>query len=84
MSAHGGVILSPDVVCDGFVKGVPVRIQSHIHQDHMVGFESSKGFQKVYLSHPSKELLISEFNADLPYRANVIGVDLNTSVELDS
>jgi putative mRNA 3-end processing factor len=35
-------------------------------------FETSKGLQDVYLSHETLQLLVAEFNAELPVRDNII------------
>ena len=67
----GAVTLGPDVVCDGFLSSAKVRIQTHVHIDHMDSFETSKGNQQIIASEPTLRLLIAEFNADLPYRSNV-------------
>ena len=68
-------MLGPDVVCDGFINGASARVQTHVHKDHMDGFETSKGLQHIVLSEATKQLLIAEYNADLPYRTNVIALD---------
>ena len=67
----GAVSLGPNVVCDGFLLSAKVRVQTHIHIDHMDSFETSKGQQQIIASEPTLKLLIAEFDADLPYRANV-------------
>ncbi len=71
----GAVILGPDVACDGFVDGASIRVQTHVHADHMAGFETSKGLQTILLSDATRRLLIAEFDADLPYRSNVVVVE---------
>jgi putative mRNA 3-end processing factor len=68
----GAVVLGNRVVCDGFVFEHPFRVQTHIHDDHMDDFDSSKGFQNILLSSPTRDLLVAEFNADLPYRQNIL------------
>ena len=68
---HGAVILGKAVVCDGFYASASIRVQSHIHSDHMNGFNSSKLFQTIVCSEPTKALLIAELNADLPYRPTI-------------
>ena len=73
-SSDGGVVLGP-VVCDGFFLGAPIRVQTHVHEDHMAGFQSSKGFQTVVMSKATKALLELEFDAELPYRANLVALD---------
>ena len=67
--ADGCVQLGPDVTCDGFSPSAPVRIQSHVHQDHMKDFERSKGLQQyIVCTEATHGLLCAEFDADLPRR----------------
>ncbi|HAM45055.1 MAG TPA: hypothetical protein DCM67_08565 [Propionibacteriaceae bacterium] len=74
VSASGAVRLGPSVVCDGFLRDACVRVQTHVHTDHMDSFDSSKGFQEVLMSEATHRLLVAERNADLPYRSNVRAV----------
>ena len=67
----GAVLLGPDVVCDGFIREAKARVQTHVHVDHMNNFETSKGCQQIIASEPTLNLLIAEFDADLPFRSNV-------------
>ena len=67
----GAVLLGPDVVCDGFVREALARVQTHVHLDHMDGFETSKGCQQIITSEGTLCLLVEEYDADLPYRSNV-------------
>lgn len=78
VSASGAVHLGSSIVCDGFVYGAPVRVQTHIHEDHMDGFDSSKGFQDILMSEATRSLLIAERDADLPLRENFLGLRLCT------
>lgn len=82
--ASGAVRLGPDVSCDGFHREAKARVQTHIHADHMNGFMSSKGFQSIILSEPSRELLIAEYNAELPYRSNIIALPERTSYTVNN
>ena len=70
----GAVILGPNVVCDGFVRQATARVQTHVHSDHMDGFETSKGCQHIVTSEPTLSLLIAEYDAELPYRSNLIAL----------
>jgi len=72
VTASGAVMLGPDVTCDGFHREYAVRVQTHVHLDHMHSFETSKGFQDIYLSAETLQLLVAEFNADLSVRDNMI------------
>ena len=83
VASTGAVALGPHVVCDGFIFGCSHRVQTHIHYDHMHGFTSSKGTQDILLSKPTWELLITEYNADLPYRSNIIPLQYNHAYILD-
>ncbi len=78
----GAVSLGPDVVCDGFLLSARVRVQTHVHQDHMDSFETSKGHQQIIASEQTLKLLIAEFDADLPYRRNVKAVSQGQSYEI--
>ena len=71
VNPSGAVVLGPDIVCDGFTHSAKGRVQTHVHKDHMHGFETSKGLQEIILSEPARQLLIAEYDADLPYRTNV-------------
>lgn len=84
VSGSGAVMLDNVVSCDGFIDDYPIRIQTHVHDDHMYGFDSSKGRQKILLSEATLDLLIAEFNADIPYRANFKPIPLNQTVPLDN
>jgi putative mRNA 3-end processing factor len=80
VSSSGAVLLGHDVTCDGFHRDFPARVQTHIHVDHMGEFETSKGFQDIFLREPTYRLLISELNADLPYRENIRIVEPGVAV----
>jgi putative mRNA 3-end processing factor len=78
----GAIKLGEKVVCDGFHRDFPVRVQTHIHDDHMHDFETSKGFQIIYLTEPTWRLLISEFDADIPVRQNLIPIKVGVVKDL--
>ncbi len=71
VSAAGAVLLGDQIACDGFHRDCLARIQTHVHDDHMDSFETSKGFQDVYMSEPTWQLLVVQFNADLDVRENL-------------
>ena len=77
LSPSGTVKLGPDVCCDGFSRHASARVQTHVHVDHMDGFNTSKGNQHILLTEPTRQLLIAEFNADLNYRSNVKALELS-------
>src|SRR4051812_37740628 len=70
----GAVRLGEDVSCDGFLESCGTRVQTHVHLDHMSKFNRSKSRQDIICSPATRELLIAEYNADLAYRINIIGL----------
>ena len=83
VSPNGGVVLGGMVVCDGFLANATVRVQTHIHVDHMTDFESSKGYHTILMSEPTRELLVVELNAELAYRSNVIAIPTGQPYEME-
>ena len=71
VTMSGAVSLGLDTVCDGFLHTSKTRVQTHVHADHMGGFESSKGCQEILVSEPTRQFLIFDYDADIPYRANI-------------
>lgn len=81
VSGSGAVTLGDVVTCDGFVHQYPIRVQTHVHVDHMGDFDRSKGHQKhIIMTAPTRDLLIAEYNADIPYRTNVMAVPLGDPI----
>ena len=77
----GKVVLGNVVACDGFFHECPIRVQTHVHKDHMAGFSTSKGSQHMIMSAPTRDLLINELNAELPVRSNSFeAIPLNQAV----
>ncbi len=76
VTPSGVVILGPDISCDGFHRDYGIRVQTHVHLDHMHNFETSKGYQDIYLSNPTLQLLISDYDADLGVRDNLIPLNI--------
>lgn len=70
----GAILLGDEVSCDGFLESARFRVQTHVHDDHMRKFESSKGCQTIISTPATKDLLIAEFDADIPIRSNFIGL----------
>ena len=70
----GAVCLGLNVVCDGFAHGYPFRVQTHVHEDHMGDFDKSKGYQDLFMSPGTYELLVADRNAELEYRSNLYQV----------
>jgi putative mRNA 3-end processing factor len=69
LRADGCSVIEGIVTIDGFLPNVPIRIQSHAHKDHLKDFDRSKGGQfKIILSSETLELLVAEYNADIPLR----------------
>ena len=84
VSRSGAVILDNVVTCDGFVSDCPIRVQTHVHKDHMDGFNSSKGHQVILVTQPTLDLLIIEYNADIPYRSNFKAIPLSQTVCMEN
>jgi putative mRNA 3-end processing factor len=77
VSPDGGIVLGTEIICDGFSRDIPYRVQTHVHTDHLTHFNASKGKQDILLSEITRDLLVQEFNADLPYRQNLKSLPLN-------
>jgi putative mRNA 3-end processing factor len=71
LKSDGALLLGEHVSCDGFSWKRPVRVQTHIHMDHMMDFDTSKANQTIVMSRETLALLKALFNADLPYRSNL-------------
>jgi len=71
LKADGCIVLGNHVSCDGFAWQRPVRVQTHVHADHMVNFDTSKANQQILTSGPTRDILFALYNADLPYRSNI-------------
>ncbi len=83
VSAKGAVQLGEVVACGGFIDGCRVRVQTHVHSDHMNQFTTSKGYQDVLMTAPTRDLLIAEYNADLAYRENIKAINVAQPVQQD-
>jgi len=75
VDSSGAVRLGEAVVADGFRRHASIRVQSHVHQDHMARFSSSKGVHDVVMHKASRDLLQLEGHPDLAMRENVYGLD---------
>jgi len=53
VTGSGAVLLGDQITCDGFHRGYSTRIQTHVHDDHMSGFDISKGEQYIYCTRPT-------------------------------
>ena len=81
--ASGAVCLGQSVVCDGFISGYRFRVQTHLHDDHMMDFDRSKGIQQLFLSPETFALLVAERNFDLEYRTNLHRIDRGNAHQLE-
>jgi len=83
VTASGAVVLGPEVICDGFRSDRKIRVQTHVHDDHMGGFNRSKGYcDAIVCSRETRALLVAEFDADLNHRPDLLGIDLGNNVKL--
>lgn len=71
ISGNGGIKLGQSVTCDGFVYGYKYRVQTHVHDDHMRHFDSSKHFQTIIMSEATRALL-ELAHSDMPISTNII------------
>ena len=58
LKEHNVVQLGPEVVCDGAPSewgGFGVRVQTHIHQDHMTDWEWSM-HNDIYMTQATKKI----------------------------
>jgi Cft2 family RNA processing exonuclease len=82
IAAQGAILMGKNIICDGFVHGYgqQVSIFTHIHQDHLFRFESALGLYTVYVTEPTKDLLIElKHESPLASRNNLFGVKYNDS-----
>lgn len=84
LAARGAVVLSDEVACDGFDPTCRIRVQTHVHDDHLGDFASSKGTGDILCTGPTRDLLIAAMNADLAYRRNLRVVPLEQPETLES
>jgi len=78
IAADGTIDLGSGIVADGFRHDASVRVQSHVHADHLAGFDESKGTGKIVCTKATKALLVAMRGADLAFRSNFIGLDYDT------
>ena len=83
VTASGAVCLGKAITCDGFLYDYPIRVQTHIHSDHLNDFETSKGFQHIVLSHATRDFLILQYDAELPYRENIQAIPFGKILDID-
>lgn len=76
IGAGGAVRLGGAIVADGFDSDAQVRVQTHVHGDHLAGFDSSKGNGLIVCSQPTRDLLIATRSRFLRFAANVIPIEL--------
>jgi len=82
ISYNGAIKLGQHVTCDGFVYDYEYRIQTHVHDDHMNNFDSSKHFQTIIMSEATRSLLEVR-HIDMPYSTNIISHPTNGIREYD-
>lgn len=82
LSCNGAIKLGIHVTCDGFVDSYGYRVQTHIHDDHMNQFDTSKHFQTIIMSEATRSLLEIR-HAEMPYSTNIITQPLNIVQKYD-
>ena len=83
LKSDGAILLGERVSCDGFAWKRPIRVQTHIHSDHMVDFDTSKANQTIVMSKETLALLNALLNADVPYRSNLIEIPPDAKFSID-
>lgn len=78
LKSDGAILFGEGISCDGFAYDHKLRIQTHVHSDHMSGFDTSKANQQILASHETRDLLQALHNADLPYRSNLTSIAMDT------
>jgi len=81
VDTNGAVALGSGVVCDGYRRHAKIRVQTHVHHDHMRRFESSKGVHDILMFRGTRDLLIADGSSDLAYRENVHVIDHGKPIE---
>ena len=70
----GAIVLGLSITADGFIEDRAIRIQSHCHADHMLGF--AKSLRKdVILSQGLHDLLSRKY-PQLPNRSRDTGIHI--------
>ena len=80
MLSNGAVVLGDSVTCDGYLPKIDVRVQTHIHVDHMTKFESSM-HGEIYMLEPTRDLLIAA-TSEWQYRRNIKSLEPGERKEL--
>lgn len=78
LKSDGAILFGDHISCDGFAYDRKFRVQTHIHSDHMSGFDTSKANQFILASHETRALLNALRNADLPSRSNLSSIASRT------
>jgi len=79
----GAVVLGPQVTCDGFQADHPVRVQTHVHLDHMSHFSTSTGAGRKVVMSPETYLLLGDAHPEFDVRTNIHKVEVGEELQLD-
>ncbi|MFF4197866.1 hypothetical protein [Nonomuraea sp. NPDC001831] len=82
VNADGAILLGERVVVDGHIRRCAVRVQTHVHYDHMSRFTSSKGVHDLVMHPATRDLLLLEGHPDLAWRDNVYSPQYNEVLRL--
>ena len=83
VSANGTIGLAAGVVADGYDEDAAIRVQSHVHADHLLGFDASKGSGKIVCTKATRALLIAMRDPDLRFRSNLKGLEYGEPFTLE-
>ena len=86
-NSQGGIVVgndknllgkTNDIVIDGFQYGACLRVQTHFHTDHTVGFSNSKKEHDIIMTEPTRQLLATDSNSlDILERPGIKGINTN-------
>jgi len=84
VNSEGAVLLGKNLSCDGYDRDRKAAALTHVHQDHMAGFEHLLGHcEPILMTHATKDLVIALKGHSLRFRRNLIGVDFGKAIPLD-
>ena len=72
---NGAIMLGTNTVCDGYSFEPTIRVQTHVHLDHMGGFSKSLRKQHVICLEPTWRLIVNDMNGTMGTRINFQPVD---------
>jgi putative mRNA 3-end processing factor len=76
VNSEGAILLGKNLCCDGYDRDRKAAALTHMHQDHMAGFEHLLGHcEQILMTHATRDLVIALKGQHLRFRRNLIGLD---------